>query len=304
MAKAVSIQLHVPGPKSLCIQRDSRFCSELELLPARPIAPAVDKEEIRALQLLGLTPYEAKAYLGLVKNGPSGAAELSFRSHVPRTKLYAVLRTLERKGLVRLTPSLPKIFNAVSPHAILNQKAREIADQAASALEVVEKLAEEYALKAKSIIGLQLPREANELWHIDGRKQIHDRVGQIIRRAAKSVSYYVTPAGLVRAYKAHVDFLEKIRRRGVAVRVLSHTSEDVRSVAQELAAVVKVRRTMKPLAANFVCVDGQELVVMENSPDDFDVDNGTARAAWTTNKLLVGLYENLFERVWEGSSPL
>jgi hypothetical protein len=68
--------------------------------------------------------------------------------------------------------------------------------------------------------------------------------------------------------------------------------------------VVKIRRTTKPLAANFVCIDGQELVVIENSPGDFDVDRGTDRAAWTTNKLLVGLYENLFERVWESSSPL
>jgi hypothetical protein len=68
--------------------------------------------------------------------------------------------------------------------------------------------------------------------------------------------------------------------------------------------VVKARRTTKSLAANFVCIDGRELVVIENSPDDFDVEKGGDRAGWTTNKLLVGLYENLFERVWENSQPL
>ena len=68
--------------------------------------------------------------------------------------------------------------------------------------------------------------------------------------------------------------------------------------------VVKVRRTTKPLAANFVCIDGRELVVIENSPDDFDVEKGGDRAAWTTNKLLVGMYEGLFERIWECSSSL
>jgi hypothetical protein len=75
-------------------------------------------------------------------------------------------------------------------------------------------------------------------------------------------------------------------------------------VAEELAAVVKIRRTTKPFATNFVCIDGQELVVIENSPDDFDDEKGRDRAAWTTNKLLVGLYENLFERVWENSPAL
>jgi sugar-specific transcriptional regulator TrmB len=87
--------------------------------------------------------------------------------------------------LVHLTPSIPETFTAVSPLTVLNAKAREIADQAASVLEVVQKLAEEYALKASGSGGLELPREANELWHIDGRKQIYDRVGQKLRRAAK-----------------------------------------------------------------------------------------------------------------------
>jgi len=268
------------------------------------MAPTVDREELRALQLLGLTHYEAKAYLGLVKNRSLGASELAFLTRVPRSKLYGVLRLLERKGLVHLTPTIPQTFTAVSPLIALNAKARDVADQAASVLEVVQKLAEEYTLKVSGSGALALPREANELWHIDGRKQIYDRVSQMLRRAAKSISYYATPAGLVRAYKAHAECLERAGKRGVGVRLLAQSSKDVHLVAQELAAVVKIRRTTKPLAANFVCIDGEELVVIENSPDDFDIEKGGDRAAWTTNKLLIGLYENMFERVWEDSLTL
>jgi sugar-specific transcriptional regulator TrmB len=251
----------------------------------------------------GLTPSEAKAYLGLVKNGPLGANELAFLSHVSRPKVYGVLRSLRRKGLVHFTPTLPQTFTAVSPLAVLNVKAREIADQAASVLEVVQKLSEEYSLETKGSDRSGLPIEANELWHIDGRKQIYDRVGQMLRRAAKSISYYATPAGLVRAYKAHADCLETVGKRGVIVRLLAQTSKDVHFVTHELGAIAKIRRTTKPFAANFVCIDGQELVVIGNSPGDFDVHKGEDRAAWTTNKLMVQLYENLFERIWENSSP-
>lgn len=216
----------------------------------------------------------------------------------------ASLRLLERKGLVHLTPSIPETFTAVSPLIVLNAKAREIADQAASVLEVVQKLAEEYALKANCSGGLELPREANELWHIDGRKHIYHSISKMLRRADKSVSYYATPAGLVRAYKAHADYLENVGKRGVTVRLLAQTTKEIRSVASELATVVKIRRTTKPLGANFVCIDGRELVVIENSPNDFNVERGGDRAAWTTNKLLVGMYESLFERVCENSAPL
>jgi len=85
--------------------------------------------------------------------------------------------------------------------------------------------------------------------------------------------------------------------------LLAQTTKEIRSVASELATVVKIRRTTKPLGANFVCIDGRELVVIENSPDDFNVEKGGDRAAWTTNKLLVGMFEGLFERVWENSAP-
>jgi sugar-specific transcriptional regulator TrmB len=84
--------------------------------------------------------------------------------------------------LVQFTPSIPETFTAVSPLTVLNAKAREIADQAASVLEVVQKLAEEYALKANCSVGLELPREANELWHIDGRKHIYQRISRLQSR--------------------------------------------------------------------------------------------------------------------------
>jgi sugar-specific transcriptional regulator TrmB len=171
-------------------------------------------------------------------------------------------------------------------------------------LEIVQKLAEEYDLKATDSNGLGLPREANELWHIEGREHIRRSVGEMLRRAARSISYYATPAGLVRAYKAHAECLENMSKRGVTVRLLAHTTKDIRSVARELAAVVKIRRAAKPLGANFVCIDGRELVVIKNSPDDFNIDKGADKAAWTTNRLLVEAYENLFERVWENSPAL
>lgn len=303
MTYAISMQQQRLDLKSPSTDHNSKALSGLEFPRSSFTAPTICKEEIGALQLLGLTSYEAKAYLGLVKNGPLGGTELAFLSHVPRTRLYGVLRLLVRKGLVHLTPSIPETFTAVSPLIVLNRKAREIADQAASVLEVVQKLAEEYALKAGSV-SRQLPTEANELWQIEGRKHIYNRVGQMLKRAARSISYYTTPAGLVRAYKAHAEYLEELSKRGVAVRLLAQTSKDVHLVAQELAAVVKIRRTTKPFVTNFVCVDGEELVVIENSPDDFDVEEGRDRAAWTTNKLLVGLYENLFERVWQNSPAL
>jgi sugar-specific transcriptional regulator TrmB len=265
---------------------------------------AIDTEEIAALQLLGLTVYEGKSYLTLVKNGALKATELAFLSHVPRSKLYATLRLLKQKGLVHVAPSKPEIFTAVSPSASLIARAEEISDQAASALRIARKLSEQHEVRVAHSDELGLTTEANELWRINGRKHIYRSVGKMLMRAVKSVNYYVTAAGLVRAYKAHAECLENADKRGVAVRLLAQSTKQISSVVKELAAVVRSKRTARPLGLNFVCIDKQELIVMEDSPGDFDIERGKDSATWTTNKLLVEAYETLFESEWKNSLPL
>jgi len=188
MVSAVSLYEHSASPKPSRGDRDSLVRLESSFFRSSPIPAVIDEQEIGALQLLGLTCYEAKAYLALIRTGPVSGGKLAFYSHVPRPKLYGTLRGLEQKGLVHVAPSKPETFTAVSPLAVLKAKAEEISDQAAAGLEIVQKLAEEYELKATSGGELGLPREANELWHIDGRKHIYQSVGKMLRRAVKSVS--------------------------------------------------------------------------------------------------------------------
>jgi len=51
------------------------------------------------LERIGLTPGEIKAYLALLRLGPSSTGPLAKRSGVSRSKLYSVMDKLEKKGL-------------------------------------------------------------------------------------------------------------------------------------------------------------------------------------------------------------
>jgi len=54
-------------------------------------------ETLDALQKLGLSTYEAKAYMALAASGPTTATVLVAESEVPRTRIYGVLKRLEEK---------------------------------------------------------------------------------------------------------------------------------------------------------------------------------------------------------------
>jgi hypothetical protein len=103
---------------------------------------------------------------------------------------------------------------------------------------------------------------------------------------------------LIRAYKAHSEMLERARKQGAVVRVVSPVSSENSAVVQEFSEVIELKRLDKPFKESFVSVDGRELVVLENKPDDLRTDRGSDLAIWTTNRLLVGLYDQLFDRIW------
>lgn len=67
----------------------------MRLVPAANLEPIV-----ASLQELGLSMYEARLYLGLLTAGAQNGNELSRRSGVPSSKVYAMLERLADEGIV------------------------------------------------------------------------------------------------------------------------------------------------------------------------------------------------------------
>lgn len=263
---------------------------------------SVDEKEVAALQRLGLTEYESKIYLVLVKMGPIKASEISFFGQVPRTKTYGAINELERKGLLRIIPGKPETYCAASPNEVLmpmvNKFNREVKDSEM----VVQQL--NVSFESSKYLKRDVPKEAGEFWQIDGRQNLYNKLNQILGDSVRTVYYATTAAGLIRIYKMQSELLEKAKRNGAAVRILAPISSENSGVAEQLSEIAEIRRLERPFAANFVSVDSRELVVVDSRPDDLRTDRGSDLAIWTTNKLLIELHDQLFDRVWNALPAL
>lgn len=69
----------------------------------------------RELVELGLTGYEARTYLALLRHHGRVAADLVRESGVPRQRIYDVLEDLVERGLVRVLPGRVNRYAAVDP---------------------------------------------------------------------------------------------------------------------------------------------------------------------------------------------
>lgn len=74
----------------------------------------------RLLRDLGLTKYESSAYSTLIKEGVTGAQELSRISGIPVGKIYEVLSNLNNMGLVEFQRSRPRKYRAIKPDVALD----------------------------------------------------------------------------------------------------------------------------------------------------------------------------------------
>ena len=75
----------------------------------------MSERALEALRELGLTEYEARAYLALVAHGELTAREVSQASGVPYSKIYGVLEGLRERGWVGFKPGRPKLYFARPP---------------------------------------------------------------------------------------------------------------------------------------------------------------------------------------------
>jgi sugar-specific transcriptional regulator TrmB len=73
------------------------------------------------LSKFGLSPNQSKIYLCLNKTGTKTASQLSKTLNIPRTEVYHLLKTLEKKGCIISINQKPRKFRSVGIEVFLKQ---------------------------------------------------------------------------------------------------------------------------------------------------------------------------------------
>ena len=80
---------------------------------------------VEALNTMGLTVYEAKAYVALLQKHHSHGHEISRRSGVQGPKIYETLNRMMQKGLVAVLNTDPQMYSPLPYHEFLTRKKNE-----------------------------------------------------------------------------------------------------------------------------------------------------------------------------------
>ncbi len=157
------------------------------------------------LEKLGLSDYEARAYVALVVKSHATADELAAISMLPRTSVYKALRTLEKKRYVTATVGRPTTYHPVAVEEI---RARTLIELN----EMFDKLA--------SIKGMLSEMGTPQLvYTIIDKKRVMAKIGDMIESAKRSIM--VSSPAIAEIRSAHAQRFKDAVNRGVKIVMIT-----------------------------------------------------------------------------------
>jgi HTH-type transcriptional regulator, sugar sensing transcriptional regulator len=244
---------------------------------------------------LGLTSYEAKAYLALVRRDSSAAADVARLARIPRQRIYDVLATLVEKGLASQRPGPPTKYAAVSPEFAIERLVlarREEMDRLERASkEMIELLTPAFAAGQKE----RDPMDYIEV--LRDRAAINERFGELQGGIQDEILVFTKPPYATPAQE-NVEGLEvSATHRAKSVYEFSALDDpDFAAGVRRFIEAGEEARFVEHLPLKLVIID--ETVVM------FGMEDPVAGASELTivvveHRALAGVLKIAFEGVWE-----
>jgi HTH-type transcriptional regulator, sugar sensing transcriptional regulator len=140
---------------------------------------------------LGLTMYEAKAYVALIRRDSTTAAQVARIADVPRQRIYDVLASLVEKGLASTRPGRVVKYRAAAPEVVMESLVeghrRSFESLQRDAAELVDQLKPAYAVGQE---------ETDPLEYIEvlrNRRAINERFGELQAQIKHEILVFTKP---------------------------------------------------------------------------------------------------------------
>ncbi len=126
---------------------------------------------------LGLSEYEARAYVATVVLGEGTVKEISAESGVPRSRAYDIMERLAERGFVQVSNSSPMCYRANDPLIASQNLMEEI------------KHANDEIVKELNEIGRKAEKVENPVWTLTGEYSIDHKITELLRSAKDNIVF-------------------------------------------------------------------------------------------------------------------
>jgi HTH-type transcriptional regulator, sugar sensing transcriptional regulator len=238
------------------------------------------------LRKLGLSPYESKCYLALVRFGNLVGKDIAKESNVPPTSVYRNLETLQKRGFVQIIQKEPLVYQAVDPEIAITsyvklqkEELKNLQDSTISELK---------SIKKTSIIDKQ--EEVLEVY--SGREQSYKLGKKLIQQSEKE--FLLLGRGTQKSILDLIHTLKSASKRKVTCKFIITTYNENRELIEELKkSNIKVK---------FLPLTGFSLLVKDREESQIVIKNKKLKEERVVlnikNKDLSQAHAHYFDSIW------
>jgi len=237
------------------------------------------------LRKVGLTEYEANAYIILLEKGALTAKQISYGAQIPYSKVYQTLNSLEKKGWIEVTRKRPSKYFPKSPETALK-----------TAKNVFE---DEWVQAEKTLMDELIPlyeklktREKYDIWILRGSSNIISKFKEMAKKCKHEMLIalpFVREEFLMDFHQLLSSFAAgELQVHFMTLRGLNE------NVYRALSKVGEVRCRDKMFGGGAIS-DSSEVLLL------FSDERGEITAIWSDHPGLAGLAKDYFNYLWKES---
>lgn len=264
-----------------------------------------DDDRVAELVELGLTTYEARAYVALVRRDSYTATQLAREAGVPRQRIYDVVDGLVRRRLARLRPGRVATYVPVDPELGIAR--------------LLERRREDLALlerRALALAGQLAPVWADGRGHTDpldyvevlrDSRVLTERFCDISRQATSELLCFSQPPYLVSGGSSAValDETRRLCAAGGTVRTIytEEAFDEPRMIAEmrRFARAGEQGRVVDELPLKLMIAD--QTIAMFDMADPV-AETGASTSLIIDHPALAGCLSLAFAAIWARATPI
>jgi sugar-specific transcriptional regulator TrmB len=248
---------------------------------------ALSERASAAVEALGLTGSEVKAYVALLKGGTMTASEVSRAARIPYSKVYDALESLHKRGWIEEQKSRPIVYTPKPPDAALEElKARQDTERRENEQVALDELMGIYVGRGE--------QEKPDIWIMRGTNEILSRVKNLLLNCRTELLVALPPQ-LLPFTETIEPLLVALKEKGVKTMILT-SPELTENSAAGLHRYAEIR-TRKTMYGGGLISDSREVVLLLGSGEP----GGLPLAIWASHHGLASFAKDYFEFLW--SSP-
>lgn len=164
---------------------------------------------VQSLKTIGLTEYEAKAFLALIYLGGGEAENVAKLAKIPRTSAYKVLDSLENKGFAKVISGKPRIYKPTDLK-ILEERFDRLLKDLFSHLRLAQDMFGEKG-------------EPQLVYTIYGKNKVLQKIGEMIDLSEQEI--LLSSPKLAEIRKALMENIKKAISRNVRIIVITSRTQ-------------------------------------------------------------------------------